>query len=60
MFFKALTFFRFPTTLDLSAIDDALSACALKPVGPLEMASRGFVSPLGRDFATVTHHRSDA
>ena len=60
MFFKALTFFRFPTTLDLSAIDDALSACALKPVGPLEMASRGFVSPLGRDFAAVTHRCGDA
>ena len=48
MFFRNLTFFRFPTSLDLSLLETHLGECALKPVGPMELSSRGFVSPFGR------------
>jgi recombination associated protein RdgC len=60
MFFRNLTLFRFPTTLDLSNLDARLAAHALKPVGPLELASRGFVSPMGRDAEAMTHAIGDA
>ena len=48
MFFRNLTLFRFPTSLDLSDLDSHLAECALKPVGPLELSSRGFVPPMGQ------------
>ncbi|QWP77412.1 recombination-associated protein RdgC [Lysobacter sp. K5869] len=48
MFFRNLTFFRFPTTHDLAELDKGLEECRLKPVGPLELSSRGFISPFGR------------
>lgn len=65
MFFRNLTFFRFPTAAGGimpssigAAIDEALDAGAadgaLKPVGPLAMSSRGFVSPYGRDSEQFT------
>lgn len=65
MFFRNLTFFRFPTAVGSvmpssigaaidEALDEALPECALKPVGPLAMASRGFVSPYGRDSEVFT------
>uniref|UniRef100_UPI003F7F225B recombination-associated protein RdgC n=1 Tax=Xanthomonas sp. 0924 TaxID=2835534 RepID=UPI003F7F225B len=57
MFFRNLTMFRFPTSLDLSAVEELLPQCALKPVGPLEMASRGFVSPFGREETEQLSHR---
>ena len=67
MFFRNLTLFRFPeataahlrklaaTTIDGSFLQDELAACALKPVGPLELSSRGFVSPFGRDSDALFH-----
>ncbi|ASK92669.1 recombination-associated protein RdgC [Xanthomonas campestris pv. trichodesmae] len=57
MFFRNLTMFRFPTSLDLSAVEELLPQCTLKPVGPLEMASRGFVSPFGREETEQLSHR---
>lgn len=57
MFFRNLTLFRFPTTLDFSQIDTLLPPVQLKPVGPLEMSSRGFISPFGRDEQGVLSHR---
>jgi recombination associated protein RdgC len=57
MFFRNLTLFRFPTTLDFSEIDKLLPEALLKPVGPLEMTSRGFISPFGRDEQEVLSHR---
>ncbi|MBB3832508.1 recombination associated protein RdgC [Xanthomonas arboricola] len=57
MFFRNLTMFRFPASLDLSAVEELLPQCALKPVGPLEMASRGFVSPFGREETEQLSHR---
>ena len=60
MFFRNLTFFRFPATLDLSDLETRLAAHALKPVGPMELSSRGFVPPFGRDAGAFTHAIGDA
>ncbi|MBZ3927645.1 recombination-associated protein RdgC [Xanthomonas citri] len=57
MFFRNLTMFRFPTSLDLSAVEELLPQFVLKPVGALEMSSRGFVSPFGREEAEQLSHR---
>ncbi|MCH6483121.1 recombination-associated protein RdgC [Pseudoxanthomonas sp. LH2527] len=60
MFFRNLTLFRFPTTLDFSQLDELLPEAALKPVGPLELSSRGFISPFGRGEEALSHRISDA
>ena len=60
MFFRNLTLFRFPTSLDVSGLESQLSACALKPVGPLELSSRGFIPPFGRDAEALSHRIGDA
>ncbi|MFT3763566.1 MAG: recombination-associated protein RdgC [Pseudoxanthomonas sp.] len=60
MFFKNLTLFRFPASLDFSQLDELLPEAALKPVGPLELSSRGFVSPFGRDEPALSHRIGDA
>ena len=60
MFFRNLTLFRFPTSLDVSEIEARLAACALKPVGPLELSSRGFIPPFGRDAEALSHRIGDA
>lgn len=49
MFFSNLTFFRFPAVVNFSEVDTLLPAALLKPVGALEMSSRGFISPFGRE-----------
>lgn len=49
MFFRNLTFLRFPmASVGLFPLEEALSECRLKPIGSLELSSRGFVSPFGR------------
>jgi recombination associated protein RdgC len=51
MLFRNLTLFRFPESAlpaDLSALEAMLSEAALRPVGAMELASHGFVSPYGR------------
>jgi recombination associated protein RdgC len=60
MFFRNLTLFRFPTSLDLDDIESQLAACTLKPVGPLDLASRGFIPPFGRDAEALSHRIGDA
>ena len=60
MFFRNLTLFRFPTSLDFSQLDDLLPEAALKPVGPLELSSRGFISPFGRGEEALSHRINDA
>ena len=57
MFFRNLTFFRFPTATDFSEIDTLLPHAVLKPVGALEMNSRGFISPFGREEKELLSHR---
>ena len=60
MFFRNLTLFRFPTTTKLDDLDTGLDECQLKPVGPLELSSRGFISPFGRDADGMSHRQGDA
>ena len=57
MFFKNLTLFRFPTSIDFSEVDTLLPQVVLKPVGALEMTSRGFISPFGREEKIQFSHR---
>jgi len=57
MFFRNLTFFRFPASLNIDELDRGLAECALKPVGALELSSRGFVSPFGRGEGEALSHR---
>ena len=65
MFFRNLTLFRFPTSLDLDALDSRLEQARLKPVGPLDLSSRGFVSPFAQSSAghagdALSHRIGDA
>jgi recombination associated protein RdgC len=57
MFFRNLTLFRFPASLKFDDLDSGLVECALKPVGPLELSSRGFISPFGRSDGEALSHR---
>ncbi|HEU4814311.1 MAG TPA: recombination-associated protein RdgC [Xanthomonadaceae bacterium] len=60
MFFRNLTFFRLPASLDFSDLDTQLASHALKPVGPMELSSRGFIPPFGRDTEAMSHRIGDA
>lgn len=52
---RNLTFFRFPQALDLSDLASHMEECALKPIGPLELSSRGFVRPFsGSEFLSFS------
>lgn len=53
--FRNLTIFRFPEAVDLDALEAALGTAVLKPVGPMERESSGFVSPFGRDSVVLSH-----
>jgi recombination associated protein RdgC len=57
MFFRNLTVFRFDPALKkaFDAIETTLDEFRLKPVGPVEPMSRGFVSPFGRDRPALSH-----
>jgi recombination associated protein RdgC len=58
MFFRNLTLFRFSSSVadDLKRLEEALGEHRLRPCGPLEMGTRGFVPPVGRgDEAAMTH-----
>lgn len=56
MFFRNLIMFRFPPATDLDEVDTLLPQVQLKPVGPLEMCSRGFISPFGAEEHEVLSH----
>ena len=60
MFFRNLTLFRFPTSLDFSQLDELLPEMQLKPVGALELSSRGFISPFGRNEQELSHRSGEA
>jgi len=57
MFFRNLTLFRFAENLprSLKKLPSALDEHRLRPCGPMELATRGFVSPFGRDSEEMTH-----
>lgn len=66
MFFRNATFFRFPPIVAAMAVmasqqllEESLGECRLKPVGPLELSSRGFISPLGSDGEVYAHHSAN-
>src|SRR6185312_15587050 len=54
---RNLTLFRFAETLprSLKKLPSALDEHRLRPCGPMELATRGFVSPFGRDSEELTH-----
>lgn len=60
MFFKNLAMFVFPDSLVLDDLEAHLTECALKPVGPLELSSRGFISPFGQDGTAFSHELAGA
>ncbi len=57
MFFRNLTLFRFPksSSKSLAELDSQLDEHRLRPCGPIELATRGFVSPYGRESDELTH-----
>jgi recombination associated protein RdgC len=57
MFFRNLTLFRFssPVAETLAGLEASLAAHALRPCGPLESVTRGFVSPFGPESEVLTH-----
>lgn len=57
MFFRNLTLFRFsaPVADDLDRLEEALPEHRLRPVGPMEISTRGFISPLGRSADSLVH-----
>lgn len=58
MFFRNLSLFRFSSAVadDLKRLDEAVGEHRLRPCGPLEMFTKGFVPPVGRgDDAPLTH-----
>ncbi|URX63291.1 recombination-associated protein RdgC [Luteibacter anthropi] len=57
MTFRNLTLFRLSPAVadDLSRLDEALPEHKLRSVGPLELSTRGFVSPLGLGSDALTH-----
>src|SRR5690348_18419443 len=58
MFFRNLTLFRFSSSVakSLKDLDAALADHALRACGPLEAATRGFVSPFGPDSEVLSHN----
>jgi recombination associated protein RdgC len=58
MFFRNVTLFRFSPAVanDLERLEEALGEHRLRPVGPLELFTKGFVPPVGRgEEAALTH-----
>ncbi len=57
MFFRNLTLFRFAESLprSLKKLPTSLDEHRLRSPGPSELATRGFVSPFGRDSEELTH-----
>lgn len=55
MFFKNLIFFRFPIGFNFGNLIQGMVDNKLKPVGALELSSRGFISPFGRDSEEMMH-----
>lgn len=59
MFFRNLTFFRLPPGLDVAVdeLEARLDGQRLRACGPLELATRGFVSPFGRESEVLAHRQ---
>ena len=61
MIFRNLTTFRFPSSLreSLATLAEKIPDHALKPLGALELSTRGFVSPFGRNHDSLSHQVGD-
>jgi recombination associated protein RdgC len=61
MWFRNLTLFRFSEGVakSLKSLDAKLDAQRLRPCGPLELATHGFISPYGRTEETLVHRVGD-
>lgn len=59
MLFKQLVIFQYPksTKINFEELEKALSETPLKPVGPLEMESEGFVPALGKHGSLMLHQQ---
>ena len=57
MWFRNLTLFRFSehAAKALKSLDTKLAEQRLRPCGPLELSSQGFISPYGRAEETLSH-----
>lgn len=57
MYFRNFTLFRFPAqnAAKLVALDEKLSQHPLRSCGPLELSTRGWVSPFGRGSEVYAH-----
>lgn len=62
MWFKNLSLYRLPDDLelDLNALEPALAGQVLKPCGPLEQRSQGFVSPYPPGHEQLQHIGNNA
>jgi len=58
MWFRNLTLFRFSesSAKSLKKLDEKLDEQRLRPCGPIELSTQGFISPYGRAEETLTHH----
>jgi recombination associated protein RdgC len=56
MWFRNLTLFRFSekTAKSLKSLETKLDKYRLRPPGPIELATSGFISPFGRDEEALT------
>lgn len=61
MWFRNLTLFRFSPAVakSLKSLDEDLAEKKLRPCGPVELATRGFISPFGRNEDTLTHRTGE-
>ncbi len=57
MWFRNLTLFRFSKSAgkNLKALESKLDQHRLRPCGPIELATQGFISPHGRDEDALLH-----
>ena len=57
MWFRNLTLFRLSPAVakSLKSLDEDLAEKRLRPCGPVELATRGFISPFGRNEDALTH-----
>ena len=62
MWFKNLSLMRLPADFSLAAepFESALAEHPLRSPGPLEMETRGFLTPFTREDAALSHGSQDA
>ena len=61
MWFRNLTLFRFSPAVahSLKSLEADLAEKKLRPCGPIELATRGFVSPFGRSEEAMLHRSAE-